>query len=864
MKQGSAPSELVIGRAGPAANARRTALRGSSAIAICRALLCRALPGIVVGTGVYVMPESAVSALSSAEVHSALTVIAGGANVASTKLSPLPHRFMPAENRSMPSSHALTSLRVRHAIIRVDLNDRAAKIAPVFPRAALPPHGDDEPHTVRGLDKARHGALVLRRESDDSRGLRQSVGELIAHAELEFAARTSVPDQIGASHSESIAETDANLIAPRIEYRPVSLEPGISDALLPWAPDVGPTQDSAAIVSAQLEAPQILPSAPKEIGAQVPPSLYAEQPITLPVAWNGGAIDPVQSAPIGATLNPDSSTNVARHLVIAARSFADRVGRAAVNYQGNAVAIGLGAREHIQSAGAPVRLLASIYEERRESGTAELVSSAVRSALSTRIGTAGSQHVAGAKAAARAFEVPRLVQLRLLLEALSDHFQQQELKWLISSTAANSYLPIARLESAGITVAETPIRERLMLNMAAMQAAPTRGGAGAEDGISTGGFGGLGLKQSLSASASAGFDSNPFLAEAGSPEVASLRLQLVPALTRTGERSTFRLSGRLEHIEYLGNYDSLQNYGADLTASRKVTERIKLDGGFTFRSDVLATNLNDPLGNPDPGTDIPVPPTGNDVTILGQGQRRTSYGLDGGATFTLSERDQLRWSINARADRFGATELVDSNFLAQRLQYSRRFGEDFTVGAAIYANLIDFSGAGLDGAQTLSPQLQVTAGLTPRLTLSGSVGIAVTRLEFGGLEETTTAVAGDFSLCRKGDRSSLCVNGSRQVLPAAIGGALLQTTGGISYSLKLSERDTVQVSGSYGTASQPLNTTLGDFESINGSARYERQLGERLRLFVSGGVLNTSGNLPTDVTNIQGLIGITFDLGQKR
>jgi hypothetical protein len=682
------------------------------------------------------------------------------------------------------------------------------------------------------------------------------------HVELELAARLADQNEIGVGDFAAIAETDAHLALPRIEYRSVPLEPGITDALSALVPVEDPNQGIAAIASSQPQAPQNLTSASGTIGAQVAPPLYVEQPIAKAVDLNGGPINLVGPVPLSAPPKPDFPTSIARHVAVAGRSFEDRVGIAAIKQQSSALGIGAGARERFQSADAQVRLLSSIYGERRESGTRAHASSADGSAL-TQFKAADAHDVAGAMAAALAFEVPRLVQLRLLLEALSDHFQQNELQWLISSAAANAYLPIARLEAAGITVADKPLGERLTLYMAAAQAAPARGTAGAEEG-STGGFGGLGLKQSLTASASAGFDSNPFLAQAGSPEVASLRLQLVPALTRTDERSTFRLSGRLEHIEYLGNYDSLQNYGADLTASRKVTERIKLDGGLTFRSDVLATNLNDPLGNPDPGTDIPVPPTGNDVTILGRGQRRTSYGLDGGATFTLSERDQLRWSINARADRFGAAELVDSNFLAQRLQYSRRLGEDFTVGAALYANLIDFSGAGLDGAQTLSPQLQVTAGLSPRLTLSGSVGIAVTRLEFGGLEETTTAVAGDFSLCRKGDRSSLCVNGSRQVLPAAIGGALLQTTGGISYSLKLSERDAVQVSGSYGTASQPLTTTLGDFESINGSARYERQLGERLRLFISGGVLNTSGNLPTDVTNIQGMIGITFDLGQQR
>ncbi len=474
-----------------------------------------------------------------------------------------------------------------------------------------------------------------------------------------------------------------------------------------------------------------------------------------------------------------------------------------------------------------------------------------------------------ARSVANALTAPRLVQLRSVIAALSQRFDAPELQRMATSSAADLFVPIDRLGSAGIWVADElfgdgPSGEPATSNWAMVQSEPMRSGAGGVNGALSGGSGDHGLKQSLTATASAGFDSNPFLSQLADPEAASLRLQLVPALARTGERGTFRLSGRLEHIEYLGQYESLQNYGADLAASRKLSERLDVQGGLTFRSDILATNLGNPFGIVDAGTGNPVPPAGNDVTILGQGQRRTQYGLEGGLTYDLSDRDQLRWSASARADRFGSANLVDSNFLAQRLQYLRRLDEDVTIGAAIDANLIDFTGSDLEGAQTVSPQLQVNAALTPRLTLSASAGLAITRLEFLGREDTTTAVAGDASLCHKGERSSFCVNGSRQVLPAAIGGALLQTTAGFSYSLRLSERDTVQLSGNYGTASQPIAATVGDFESINGSARYERQLNERMRLFVSGGALRTSGNLPTNVTNIQGLIGITMNFGQTR
>jgi hypothetical protein len=430
---------------------------------------------------------------------------------------------------------------------------------------------------------------------------------------------------------------------------------------------------------------------------------------------------------------------------------------------------------------------------------------------------------------------------------------------------------VGDLRAAGISVSNGSFSEEMALDLAAAQAGAGSGNSGSSASAVGGAAGVSGARLSLSATASAGFDSNPFLGALDDSAAASLRLQLVPSLFRSDERNTLRLSGRIEHIEYLGQYESLQNFGADLAVSRRANERFEIDGALSFRSDIQATNLADPFVNDDLGPDGPRPPTGNDITVLGQGERQTQFGADTAFVYALSERDRLRWSLSARADRFESDGLVDSNFFEQQLEYSRSVDGGVTIGASIGASLIDFTGSGLEftgsdleAAQTLSPQLQVTAEITPRIEASVSIGVAVTRLDFADLEDTTTALAGNFSLCNRGELSSICINGSRQVLPAAIGGALMQTTGGVTYSLRLSERDSLQLRADYGTASQPLEAQGGNFETINAFARYERQLDERLRLFVSGGVLNTSGNLPTVATNFQALVGVTSSLGNSR
>lgn len=458
-----------------------------------------------------------------------------------------------------------------------------------------------------------------------------------------------------------------------------------------------------------------------------------------------------------------------------------------------------------------------------------------------------------------------LVKVGAIVEMLSGQFDTEELERIRSSDARLHYLSIDALRHAGIPVSYDRDNEALQLETRFIQDnSAAQVGTGAGDDSGSGSSGAIG-NQSLVATASVGFDSNPFLSDAESPEAVSLRVQLNPSIARSDGRSSFRASGRVEHIEYLGNYQSLQNFGADLTGRHKLNERLEANAGALFRSDILATDLTNPLSTGaglDPA--VPVVPGGNDVTILGQRQRRTQYGADTGLTFTPSERDEVRWGFAWRSDRFASDSLSDSDFFSQQLRYSRQVNGDLALGAIVDASIIDFSNGNFGDAQTLTPQALVVLSLSERLKATGSLGFALTRVETPVGDETTRAVAGNLALCYEGERSNLCLNGARQVLPSAIGGARVQTTAGLSYSLRLSERESLQLGGNYSIASQPLATLGNEFESVNAFARYERRLNERAQFFVTGGYLDTSGNAGVDATNIQAVMGITIRLGNGR
>jgi hypothetical protein len=369
----------------------------------------------------------------------------------------------------------------------------------------------------------------------------------------------------------------------------------------------------------------------------------------------------------------------------------------------------------------------------------------------------------------------------------------------------------------------------------------------------------------VSVTASTAYDSNPFLAFGNDTETASFRLELAPSVYRSDGISSLKVSGRVEHVEYMRRYDSAQNLSANVAASHRISERLDATANFSISSSVSTTDFVGPIGVDDEvgSGDLPLP-IDNDITLLGDRQRRNQAAADATLRYTPSEFDEIRWSSSARANRYGAARLQDSDYASQRLAYSRRINDGFMIGGLVDASISNFRDTRVGDARTLSPQLSVSALLGARLQASGSFGVAFTRTNLAVGRDTSTTFAGNVTLCHKGSLSNFCVNGSRQVLPSAIGGVRKQTSAGATYSLRLSERETVQLGGSYSVASAPLAGAGGDFESVRGYARYERLLNERTRLFASAGYSDTSDDLGARRSNIQGALGIVFKFGNTR
>lgn len=378
--------------------------------------------------------------------------------------------------------------------------------------------------------------------------------------------------------------------------------------------------------------------------------------------------------------------------------------------------------------------------------------------------------------------------------------------------------------------------------------------------------------RSVQATASTAYDSNPFLFFGNDNATASFRLEIMPSFSRVDEVSTLSVAVQAEHIEYAQRYDSVQNGSITLTAKETLSERLAMSASFSVASAISTPNANQQAVGDNLGTDgQPILPIADDllldddITLLGQRQRSNSVNVRGSLSLALSQYDALEWSAVTSLRRFdSASGLNNSNYTEQRVGLNHRFNEDLVIGGSIAASVSTFEIGGQGDARVISPQMFVSYQLDPRILATGNFGVSFTRIETLQGTVNAKAFSGSGSVCYKATRSNFCLTGQRQVLPSAIGEVLTQTTAGASYSRRFSERDSLQVGGSYSLASTPGGTGGRDLESMRVYGRFERKLRERIKFFANAGYSDTLDNLGDRRSNVQGSIGISIGFGNSR
>lgn len=390
---------------------------------------------------------------------------------------------------------------------------------------------------------------------------------------------------------------------------------------------------------------------------------------------------------------------------------------------------------------------------------------------------------------------------------------------------------------------------------------------------------------SADVSATAGYSNNPFSSLGSDTGSALVTIGIAPRYQILTERSTVTLSGDANVQQYLRRYGRNDSYSGAVDYQTRPSERVTAHTRIDLSSAVLGSfNSYQPfagLGSttgtgtttgtttpviPIPATDVSALPPLTDIGLYGLRNRRQTARLSGDVGLTLSAQDSLTVSGYTEATRYkGVAQFGDFEAYSGSLGYSRRVSERWNVGLRGSISAFDYRTAGGD-SKVFPIEATVSGRLSQIWSIDGSVG--VTFVDSDALGSTRqTSISGSLNLCRQGELSSLCLQGSRQVSPTGLVGSQYVTSAGLNWSMRLSERENLSLNGNYskvgGNRAQALLPGLQS-EFAQATAGYNRRVTERLGLLASANYrrfLSGNAGRPAD---FGGQIGISYRLGDVR
>lgn len=391
---------------------------------------------------------------------------------------------------------------------------------------------------------------------------------------------------------------------------------------------------------------------------------------------------------------------------------------------------------------------------------------------------------------------------------------------------------------------------------------------------------------SADVSATAGYSNNPFSTLGSDTGAALVTLGIAPRYQILTERSTVTLSGDANVQQYLRRYGRNDSYSGAVDYQLRPSERVTAHARIDLSSAVLGsfnsyqpfaglgtvgTGTGTTTGTTTPVTTIPATDIGTlppltDIGLYGLRNRRKTARLSGDVGVTLSARDSLTVSGYTEATRYnGVAQFGDFEAYNASLGYSRRVSDRWTVGLRGSASAFDYRTTGGD-SKVFPLEATVSGRLSAIWSIDGSLG--VTFVDSNALGSTRqTSVSGSANLCRQGQLSTLCLQAARQVSPTGLVGSQYVTSAGLNWSMRLSERENLSLSGNYskvgGNRAQALVPGLqSEFAQV--TAGYNRRISERIGMLASANYrqfLSGGAGRPAD---FGGQIGLSYRLGDVR
>ncbi|MBO9574365.1 MAG: hypothetical protein J7494_01380 [Sphingobium sp.] len=355
-----------------------------------------------------------------------------------------------------------------------------------------------------------------------------------------------------------------------------------------------------------------------------------------------------------------------------------------------------------------------------------------------------------------------------------------------------------------------------------------------------------------------GYGSNPLL-DSSVGESGSLIGRIEPTLKVVGPTTQLAAFGRVEHIIFSKLYPDMTNWSLGSTVALTLSPRSKfsLSGGYSSQVQTTLSGLLPLPGEEDPVLD----PSGAELG----GQRIKN--LNGSARFTsqVSARDEITVDAFVSDVDYDSSIFTGYSYTSYggSLGLSHAMNARTSLGASVSYSKSNYDSAAFGDFQQITPSLNASFQLSPRLTLSTSAGISFSQIKLPTGTSNETHFSGQAELCYKGLRSNFCANASRSLGSTARSGSSTITIVGANYSYKLTPRSSLTLNAQYAeTQSIDIGGANVDYGYGVASASYQQELGRRLSFSVTARYTEPFKSVSGRRKGFYGGAGINYRLGR--
>ncbi|MGB7408774.1 MAG: hypothetical protein WA908_09725 [Pontixanthobacter sp.] len=393
------------------------------------------------------------------------------------------------------------------------------------------------------------------------------------------------------------------------------------------------------------------------------------------------------------------------------------------------------------------------------------------------------------------------------------------------------------------------------------------------------------VRSSVGVSASGSGSTNPFLVPDGEA-AGAVTISVDPQIFIEDERGRTSLRGNVRYSQYTNRYGGDEAASLTANTSYAIDERTQASAGAFFSTsrtplrDSLSTGLGgllleDGIDN----FDVPF----LDPAIIGARTRSIRFGAEASASYSLDSTSTIGGGIVSTFNEFDGPG-IDFRDVSGRLSYSRRLSERATLSLVGGVSHVDYEGAFGDSL-LLTPSVELSLQLSEASSLSAGVGVSYVDSETSTGSDDSFVVSGNAQYCNRGRTGALCLGASHSARPNAFGTISRVTAFNANYDMQLSETDRLSFGAQYSRTGNnitdaffPVDDTvvggdvLGDDHSIafsddrdliGATARYSRQVNDRLSLFATPGFILITDDEDNDETNFELNVGVTYTFGAR-